>query len=96
MRAGMAFGGGKKRLVVVGSLCSGGGREETLMRYRPKSSAALHIALSGLPEQIRVEVDPDIKLSAATAGELREVTARPQNLLIPTLREHHAGRFAKQ
>ena len=29
----------------------------TLMRYKPKSRAALHIALDGLPEEMRVEVD---------------------------------------
>jgi hypothetical protein len=28
------------------------------MRYKPKSIAALHIALGGLPVKMRVEVDP--------------------------------------
>jgi hypothetical protein len=54
------------------------------MRYRPKSVAALHIALAGLPDQMRVEVEPDIGLSAATVGELRNVTAWPENLVIAT------------
>jgi hypothetical protein len=28
------------------------------MRYKPKSIAALHIALGGLPDEMRVEVGP--------------------------------------
>jgi hypothetical protein len=27
------------------------------MRYKPKSTAALHIALGGLPDKMRVETD---------------------------------------
>src|ERR1700730_14076330 len=34
------------------------------MRYKPKNVAALHIALAGLPDKMRVEVDPDIGVSA--------------------------------
>jgi hypothetical protein len=30
------------------------------MRYKPKSSAPLHIALGGLPAQMRVEVESGI------------------------------------
>jgi hypothetical protein len=35
------------------------------MRYKPKSIAALHIALGGLPVKMRVEVDTDIAVSAS-------------------------------
>ena len=45
------------------------------MRYKPKSIAALHIALGGLPDKMRVEVDRDIGISAKTVGKLRKVTA---------------------
>jgi hypothetical protein len=45
------------------------------MRYRPKSIAALHIALGGLPAKMRVAVDRDIGVTAKTVGELRKVTA---------------------
>jgi len=38
---------------------------EELMRYKPKSIAALHIALGGLPVKMRVEVDTDIAVSAS-------------------------------
>ena len=38
------------------------------MRYKPKSNAALTVALGGLPAQMRVEVDPDIGVSAKTVG----------------------------
>ena len=57
------------------------------MRYRLKSAAALHIALGGLPAQMRVEVDSDITVSAKTVGELRKVTAWPENLVITTPQE---------
>ena len=54
------------------------------MRYKPKSTAALDIALGGLPDKMRVEVDPDVKVSARTVGELRKVAAWPENLAITT------------
>jgi len=59
------------------------------MRYKPKSIAALHIALGGLPVKMRVEVDPDIGVSAKTVGELRKLTAWPENLVITTPHERH-------
>ena len=59
------------------------------MRYKPKSIAALHIALGGLPVTMRVEVDPDIGVSAKTVGELRKVSAWPENLVIITPQEQH-------
>jgi hypothetical protein len=60
------------------------------MRYKPKSRAALHIALGGLPEEMRVEVDSDIQVSANTVGELREMTVWPENLVIKTPQERNA------
>jgi hypothetical protein len=54
------------------------------MHYKPKSVAALHIALAGLPDKMRVEVDPDIEVSAKTVGELREVTTWQDNYCIAT------------
>ena len=57
------------------------------MRYKPKSIAALHIALGGLPTKMRVEVDRDIGVTAKTVGELRKVTAWPENLVIRTPQE---------
>jgi hypothetical protein len=59
------------------------------MRYKPKSNAALNIALGGLPEQMPVEVDPDIAVSARTVGQLREVTMWPDNLVITTPQERY-------
>jgi hypothetical protein len=59
------------------------------MRYKPKCNAALNIALGGLPEQMRVEVDPDIAVSAKTVGQLREVTVWPDNLVITTPQERY-------
>ena len=54
------------------------------MRYKPKSNAALHIALGGLPAQMPVRVDADIELSARTVGKLRKLTAWPENLAVTT------------
>jgi hypothetical protein len=49
-------------------------QEGALMRYKPKSVAALHIALGGLPDKMRVEVESSIQPSPKTVGELRKVT----------------------
>ena len=54
------------------------------MRYRPKSIAALNIALGGLPAQMRVEVESGIKVRTKTVGDLRKVTVWPENLAITT------------
>ena len=54
------------------------------MRYKVKSVIALDVVLGDLPNQTRVEVDPDIKVSAKTVGELRNVTAWPESLAIIT------------
>ena len=57
------------------------------MQYKPKSIPALHIALGGLPSKMRVEADPDIGVSVTTVGELRKMTAWPENLAITTPQE---------
>jgi hypothetical protein len=54
------------------------------MRYKPRSVAALQIALGGFPDAMRVETDRSIGVSAKTVGELRKVTAWPENLAITT------------
>lgn len=54
------------------------------MRYKPRSVDALHIALGGLPNKMRVEVDPGVGVSAKTVGELCKVTAWPENLVVTT------------
>ena len=59
------------------------------MRYKPKSIAALHIALGGLPDKMRVEVDREIGVSAQTVSDLRKVTTWPENLVITTPQERH-------
>jgi hypothetical protein len=59
------------------------------MRYKPKSVAALHIALGGLADKMRVEVDPNSGVSAKTVGELRKLKAWPDNLVITTPQERH-------
>ena len=48
------------------------------MRYKPKNIAALHVALGGLPDKMRVEVDADIEASPKTVGELRKARRGPR------------------
>jgi hypothetical protein len=40
------------------------------MRYKAKSVAALQLALGSLPDEMQVEVDPEIEVSAKTVGDL--------------------------
>ena len=60
------------------------------MRYKPRSIAAFHVALGGLPATMRVDVDKDVGVSAKTVGELRKVTTWPENLVITTPQERHS------
>jgi hypothetical protein len=61
------------------------------MRYKPKSAAGLQLALGGLPNNMPVEVDPDIGVSAKTVGELRRTTTWPENLSVMRPPEHYPG-----
>ena len=54
------------------------------MQYKPKSIAALQVALGGLPDAMHVEADRGIGVSAKTVGQLRKVAAWPDNLVITT------------
>ena len=65
------------------------------MRYKAKTTAALRTLLGSLPDQMPVEVDPDIQMSAKTVGELRKVTAWPENLAITTPQERYPGSCIK-
>ena len=58
------------------------------MRYKPKSVAALHIALGGSPDNMRVKADPNVGISAKTVGQLRKVSAWPENLAVAVPQEH--------
>ena len=60
-----------------------------VMRYKPKNIDALHIALGGLPDKMRVEADAGIGVSARTVGDLRKLTTWPENLVIATPQERH-------
>ena len=65
--------------------------EDAQMKYKPKSVAALQIALGGLPDRMRVQADPDIRVSAKTVGELRKVKAWPENLAVAVPQERLPG-----
>ena len=59
------------------------------MRYKPKSIAALQVALGGLPAAMHVEAERGVGVSAKTVGELRKVAAWPDNLVITTPQERN-------
>jgi hypothetical protein len=59
------------------------------MRCKPRSVAALQVALGGLPDSMHVEADKGIGVSAKTVGELRQVTAWSENLVIITPQERY-------
>jgi hypothetical protein len=54
------------------------------MRYKPKSTTALQVVLGGLPDQMRVEAEPGLGVSAKTVGELRQAATWPGNLAVAT------------
>jgi hypothetical protein len=58
------------------------------MRYKAKSVAALQMLLGDLPDRMRVDIEPNVGVSAKTVGELRKVTAWPENLAITIPMEH--------
>ena len=65
------------------------------MRYKAKNIAALSIILGGLPDKMRVEVDPGIGVSVKTVGELRKLTTLPGDLAITTPRGRHSESTVK-
>ena len=65
------------------------------MHFKAKSAAALQTLLGSLPDRMPVEVDPGVGVSAKTVGELRKVTAWPENLAITTPPELYPGSVVK-
>jgi hypothetical protein len=59
------------------------------MRYKPRSIAALQIALGGFPDAMRVEAERGVDVPAKTVGELRKMTIWPQNLAIITPQDRY-------
>jgi hypothetical protein len=52
------------------------------MLYRPKNIAAVQIALGSLPGKMRVEIEPDVKISAKTVDDLRHLQSWPENVAL--------------
>jgi hypothetical protein len=61
------------------------------MHYKPKSIGALQIALGGLPDRMRIEMEAGVAVSAKTVGELRKATSWPENLVITTPEHYPEG-----
>lgn len=59
-------------------------REEAQMRYKPNSVAALHIALGSFSDTMRVEQTRTPVCQRRRVGELRNLTAWPENVAITT------------
>ena len=60
------------------------------MRYKLKNIAALHLALGGLPDQMRVGADPATGVSAKTVGQLRKAATWPEHLAVITPLDRHS------
>jgi hypothetical protein len=65
------------------------------MRCKAKSVAALQVVLGDLPDNMRVDADPNISVSAKTVGELRKMTEWPENLVMTTPRERDSRSAVK-
>jgi hypothetical protein len=65
------------------------------MRYKPKSIAALEIALGGLPNNMRAEVDPDVGVSAKTVGDFRNSAEWSEHFAITTPQERYPESVVK-
>lgn len=65
------------------------------MHYKPKSMAGLQLALGGLPDQMRVQVEPGLGISAKTVRDLRQAATWPGNLAIATPQQRDAGSVVK-
>jgi hypothetical protein len=65
------------------------------MHYKPKSAAGLQLALGGLPDNMRVEVDGGVGVTAKTVGELRKTATWPDNLAITRPQENYPGSAVK-
>jgi hypothetical protein len=65
------------------------------MRYKPKSAAALQIALGGLPRNMRVEIDPDVGVSAKTVADLRKATEWSEHFAITVPQERYSESVVK-
>lgn len=50
------------------------------MHFKAKSVAALQMLLGDLPDRMPVYADPEVGLTAKTVGDLRKMTAWPDNL----------------
>jgi hypothetical protein len=51
------------------------------MRYKPQKHGCTSIALGGLPDKMRVQVEPGIAVSENTVSELRKVATWPANVV---------------
>ena len=65
------------------------------MLFKPKNVAALQVALAGLPDEMRVEADPEIKSPARTVGELRNVPSWPENFVVATPMHAYPGSIVR-
>ncbi len=65
------------------------------MRFKPKNTAALQVALAGLPDEMKVEADPEVRVRAKTVGELRNVPPWAEDFVVATPQETYPGSIVR-
>jgi hypothetical protein len=70
-------------------------KSEELFRNVPASINELHLALAGLPNDMKVKADPKTGVVENTVDELRARTTWPPGLVITTPRKLHLRSVVK-
>jgi hypothetical protein len=70
-------------------------KPDELFRNVPTNIHELHLALAGLPKDMKVKAHSDTGVSETTVDELRERTKWPAGLVVTTPRELHPKSIVK-
>jgi hypothetical protein len=70
-------------------------KPDELFRNVPANIHELHLALSGLPKNMKVKAHTDAGISERTVDELRARTTWPAGLVVTTPRELHPKSIVK-
>ena len=70
-------------------------KADELFRNVPANLHELHLALAGLPENMKVKAHPETGLTEKTVDELRARTTWPLGLVVTTPRELHSKSVVK-
>ena len=70
-------------------------KPDELFRNVPANIHELHLALAGLPKDMKVKAHSDTGVSETTVDELRDRTTWPAGLVVTTPRELHPKSIVK-